>query len=92
MNKIVTITAGHGAGDPGAVAFSRREADIALDMRNMVNHYLKARGVITCTDGDSKENKVLGQAIKLISGAAIAVEFHCNAFSTATAGGTEALA
>ncbi|TCM68438.1 N-acetylmuramoyl-L-alanine amidase [Acinetobacter calcoaceticus] len=35
---------------------------------------------------------MLGQAIKVISGAAIAVEFHCNAFGTATAGGTEALA
>lgn len=92
MTKIVTITAGHGAGDPGATAFNRREADIALDMRNMVNHYLQAAGVATRTDGDGKENKSLTQAIKLISGSRIAVEFHCNAFSTSTAGGTEALA
>lgn len=92
MSKIVTITAGHGAGDPGAVALGRKEADIALDMRNMVNHYMQAAGISTRTDGDGKENKSLTQAIKLIAGSVVAVEFHCNAFSTATAGGTEALA
>ena len=87
-----TITAGHGAGDPGAVAFGRKEADIAVDMRNMVTLYLERAGHKVYTDGDSKENKSLNEAIKLIKNGDIAVEFHCNAFTTSTAGGTEVLA
>lgn len=87
-----TITAGHGAGDPGAVAFGRKEADIAVDMRNMVTVYLEREGHTVFNDGDGKENKSLSEAIKLISKADVAIEFHCNAFTTPTAGGTEVLA
>lgn len=87
-----TITAGHGAGDPGAVAFGRKEADIAVDMRNMVTFYLERAGHTVYNDGEGKENKSLSEAIKLINKSPIAVEFHCNAFDKPTAGGTEALA
>jgi N-acetylmuramoyl-L-alanine amidase len=91
MSKF-TITAGHGAGDPGAVAFGRKEADIAVDMRNMVTLYLERAGHTVFNDGDGKENKSLSEAIKLIAKSPIAVEFHCNAFDKPTAGGTEVLA
>lgn len=87
-----TITAGHGAGDPGAVAFGRKEADIAVDMRNMVTLYLEREGHTVFNDGDGKENKSLNEAIKLIAKGNVAVEFHCNAFDKPTAGGTEVLA
>lgn len=91
--SIVTVTAGHSNSDPGACAFGRREADIAVDMREMVKVYLEREGLTVRTDGDDrKENQTLSEAIRLIKGSKLAVEFHCNAFSKPTAGGTEVLA
>lgn len=89
--KKVTITAGHGAGDPGAVAFGRHEADIAVDMRNMVTLYLEREGIEVINDGDGKENKSLSHAITLIKKSELAIEFHCNAASP-SAKGVETLA
>lgn len=89
--NIVTITAGHSNADSGAVNGSDRESDIAQDMRNIVAHYLRAKGVNIQTDGEGKGNASLSQAVKLISGSKIAVEFHCNA-GPKTAKGVEALA
>lgn len=90
MTKIVTITAGHSNLDPGAVNGSDRESDIAQDMRNIVAHYLRAAGISVRTDGEGKGNASLNEAVKLIKGSAIAVEFHCNA-GPKTAKGVEAL-
>ena len=90
MTKIVTITAGHSNTDSGAVNGSDRESDIAQDMRNIVAHYLRAEGITIRTDGEGKGNASLNEAVKLIKGSAIAVEFHCNA-GPKTAKGVEAL-
>lgn len=89
-NKIITITAGHSNTDPGATNGIAREADVAQDMRNMVNHYLVKQGITTKTDGEGKGNLPLPQAMKLIAGSTAAVEFHCNS-GTKTARGVEAL-
>ena len=89
--KIVTITAGHSNSDPGAVNGSDRESEIAQDMRNIVAYYLKSKGVAIRTDGEGKGNLPLSEAVKLIKGSIIAVEFHCNA-GPKTAKGVEALA
>lgn len=89
--EIVTITAGHSNSDPGAVNGSDRESEIAQDMRNIVAHYLKSKGVDIRTDGEGKGNLPLSEAIKLIKGSNIAVEFHCNAAATKSAKGVEAL-
>lgn len=88
--NIVTITAGHSNTDSGAVNGSDRESDIAQDMRNIVAYYLRAKGINIRTDGEGKGNAILSQAVKLISGSKIAVEFHCNA-GPKTAKGVEAL-
>ena len=61
--KTFVITAGHSNTDPGAVAFGRKEADIAVDMRNMVAHYLTAAGHTVITDGDGRDNKSLYEAV-----------------------------
>lgn len=90
MSNIVTITAGHSNIDSGAVNGSDRESDIAQDMRNIVAHYLRAKGVNIRTDGEGKGNSTLSQAVKLIQGSKIAVEFHCNA-GPKTTKGVEAL-
>lgn len=91
MSNIVTITAGHSNTDSGAVNGSDRESDIAQDMRNIVAYYLRAKGINIRTDGEGKGNAPLSQAVKLIVGSKIAVEFHCNA-GPKTAKGVEALA
>lgn len=92
MTKAITITAGHSLVDPGAVAFGHTEAEIARDMRNMVKSYILRENITVHTDGENLDNKNLSEAIKLISKSGVAVEFHCNAFTKATAGGVEALA
>ena len=89
--KTITITAGHSNTDPGACNGSAREADIAQDMRNMVALYLERAGVPIRTDGTGKGNAPLSQAVKLIKGSAVAVEFHCNAAASKAAKGVEAL-
>ena len=88
----VTITAGHGGSDPGAVNGNVTEAEIATDMRNMIKLYLERKGIDVRTDGKGSDNQSLTNAIKLISGSKVAIELHCNAFSKPNAGGVEALA
>ena len=98
MTKTVTITAGHGGGDPGAVNGNITEAYIATDMRNMLKLYLERAGLKVRTDGDGDgdgdgdDNQSLRQALRLIPGSDLAIEIHCNAASTSQAGGVEALA
>lgn len=88
----ITITAGHNTKDPGAVNGIFKEADIAQDMRNMVAHYLRAANINIRTDGEGKGNAPLSEAVKLIKGSKVAVEFHCNAAASKAAKGVEALA
>lgn len=92
--SIITITAGHSNKDPGAVNVrsNTTEASIACDMRNMVASYLNKAGVNYRTDGTGTTNQPLNAAIKLISDAKVAVEFHCNASSSGASKGVEALA
>lgn len=92
MGKIIVLTAGHSNRDPGAVNGSDREADIAQDMRNITASILRGDyGLTVKTDGEGKGNLPLAQAVKLIAGAAVAIEFHTNAAANKTATGIEAL-
>ena len=88
----IFISAGHGGTDYGAVANGRRESDIAVDMRNMVAHYLREAKVNFRTDGTGLTNLPLKEAGRMAATAEIAVEFHCNSFHLPTAQGVEALA
>ena len=85
------ITAGHSNTDPGAVAGTRKEADIARDMRSMVALKLRQRGHTVATDGEGEVNKPLREAIALIKPGAVAVEFHCNASTNSRATGVESI-
>lgn len=92
MNK-VTITAGHGGKDSGAVAKDgTTEASIATEMRNIIKYYLEKEGVTVVTDGIGNQNLPLKEAVKLIKGSKIAIELHCNASSNIKARGVECLA
>ena len=89
---IYVITAGHSNTDPGAVAGKRKEADIAVAMRNLVAAALRAKGYEVLTDGEGLENQDLNRAIALVKRAtACAVEFHMNASANPAATGVETI-
>nr|DAR25194.1 MAG TPA: Cell wall hydrolase autolysin [Caudoviricetes sp.] len=90
LTKIV-ITAGHSNTDPGAVYDGNKEADYAADMRNYVAYYLRNWGFDVVTDGEGRVNAPLAQAVRLIPGSDLAVEFHLNASTNKTAKGIEVL-
>lgn len=91
-SKIITITAGHNNKDPGAVNGKITEAGVVTDMRNIVTSKLRKLGHTVRTDGEGSNNQTLSEAVKLIKGSIIAVEFHLNAAANKSAGGVEALA
>lgn len=52
MAKVFLI-AGHGGGDPGAVANNVREADLARELRDLMAAALRKKGVLVMTDPDT---------------------------------------
>lgn len=98
--KTVFVSAGHSGVDPGAVATSKdsagktivtKEADIAVEFRNMVSFYLTERGIKHELDGSGTVNLPLRDAVVKARKHPIGVEFHCNASSNAAATGVETL-
>lgn len=89
--KAIFVSAGHSDVDPGAIAFGRKEADIAVEFRNMVAFYLQREGVPHELDGKGTQNLPLKQAAASAKCFPIAVEFHCNAAASASATGVETL-
>ncbi len=85
------VTAGHGGGDPGAVANDVREADLMAELRNIVALKLRQARHEVKTDGSLLTNLPLASAIALIPGSACAIELHTNAFTTPTARGVECI-
>ena len=88
--KTILLSAGHSNTDPGAVAYGRREADIAVEMRNMVSFYLMRASIPHDTDGKGTDNYPLNKAAQLARLHDIALEFHCNA-GPVSANGVEVL-
>lgn len=98
--RSVFLSAGHSTTDPGAVGttFDARgrqvpikEADIAVEVRNIVAFYLSQMKVRHTVDGTGTVNLPLDAAVRLAKKSQIAVEFHCNAATTRTAAGVETL-
>lgn len=96
----IVVTAGHGGNDPGAVEPGGvREADLMVDLRNIVVH--KLRNMVyhksnvplhtVYTDGEAKANWPLIHALALVPGSDVALELHTNAFTHASAGGVECI-
>lgn len=84
------ISAGHSNTDPGAVANGRREADIAVEFRNIVSFYLSRDKVRHELDGSGTENLPLATVVRSSRNHRVSVEFHCNA-GPASANGVEVL-
>lgn len=89
---LATITAGHSNTDPGAVNGKIKEADLVVNFRNAVTHYLREAGLQVKTDGTGTKNDPLSAAVKLIQGSSVAVEFHMNAATSKQANGIETIA
>lgn len=98
--RSVFLSAGHSLKDPGAVGsmvnaggrvVPLKEADVAVEMRNIVSFYLGQMKVPHTVDGAGTANLPLGDAVKLARRAQIPVEFHCNAAASAKANGVETL-
>lgn len=87
----VFLSAGHSDVDPGAVANGRKEADIAVDFRNIVAYCLLQEGASIALDGSRTENWPLARAAKEARKHRVAVEFHCNASDKPQATGVETL-
>lgn len=89
--KTIFLSAGHSDTDPGAVAFNRREEDIAVEFRNLVSFYLLRAGVPHELDGHGTENLPLREAVQRARRHPIGLEFHCNAVESPKATGVETL-
>lgn len=76
---MIYLSAGHSTVDPGAVAFERKEADIAVEVRNMVSFYLSQAKIPHALDGKGTDNLPLSSTVKQIGRNRPALEFHCNA-------------
>lgn len=87
----ILISAGHSKTDPGAVAFGRKESEIAVEFRTILVKCLADLGIQAQTDGKGKDNLPLRDAVKLAKGKDIAIEIHLNASANATASGVETL-
>src|SRR5690606_8492843 len=66
-----TITAGHSNTDPGAVNGKVKEADLVVNFRNAVTHYLREAELQVKTDGTGTKNDPLSAAVKLIQGSSV---------------------
>jgi len=86
-----TITAGHSNRDPGAVGQGTTEAEVVVDMRNILAGKLRALGHTVFTDGEGSVNLELREAIKLIDKSDVAIELHCNASLNFKATGVEVI-
>lgn len=89
----VTLSAGHSDTDCGAVAKDgTTEADLVTQFRNIVAYYVQQdKNIHLKVDGYGKQNLPLKDAVKLIDGSVISVEFHMNASENTTTQGVEVL-
>lgn len=87
---IITVTAGHDASDPGAVAATgQTEAALMLELRDIVASKLRAMGHTVRTDGGWRQNLPLPYAMTLVPGSDVAIELHTNANENPAAKGVE---
>lgn len=89
--KSIFLSAGHSTVDPGAVGNGLEEADVAVEVRNIVAFYLSQMFIPYEVDGKGTANIPLREAVVKARKHPIGVEFHCNASDKRTACGVETL-
>src|SRR5690606_16192653 len=89
---LATITACRSNPDPGAANGQVREAQLLVNFRNSVTHYLREAGLQVKTEGTSTKHDPLSAAVQWMKGSSVAVEFHMNAAASKQANGIETIA
>lgn len=91
MSKIITVDAGHGDHDPGAVAFGVKEKHIVLNTSIYLQEKLEAAGATVVMTRDDDTFVELTDRAKLAndSKSSIFVSIHANAAGSGAAHGTE---
>lgn len=87
----ITLTAGHGGNDPGAVSGAYTERDLMTELRDITAEKLNALGHTVKTDGARWQNLPLVHALTLVPGSDAALELHTNAAASAGATGVEVI-
>lgn len=90
---MIYLSAGHSNSDPGAVANGYKEADIAVELRNLISEELKKLHVDHVCDSNLANNLDLKSTINKINliKPKLAIELHCNASTNPSATGVECL-
>lgn len=88
----LTVTAGHGGNDPGAVRGDLNERDLMARLRDIVALKAREAGHTVKTDGAALTNWPLVRALTLVPGSDVAIELHTNAAANPLAQGVEVIA
>lgn len=88
----LTVTAGHGGSDPGAVRGDLNERDLMARLRDIVAVKAREAGHTVKTDGGRLQNLPLVHALTLVPFSDVAIELHTNAHSNPLAQGVEVIA
>lgn len=91
---MIFISAGHNPKgvkiDPGAIGNGYKEADLTVEIRNLVIAELKSRGVAYISDNDDERLGSYLERIKTGNGSVV-LEFHFDASANSSATGTTSL-
>ena len=84
VGRAIFVSAGHGAGDPGALGpggpkYDFTEADLTLELRDLVIEELARRGERATRDGKAGESLSRDVSIERAASADVAVDLHFNA-------------
>ena len=85
----ILLIAGHGAGDCGAIGNGYRESDLTRELVKMIGSLLNPYASVTIYDTNRNAFKDLKQGSFKVGQFDYALEVHFNAFSKASAKGTE---
>ena len=93
MNKLITIDAGHGGNDPGAVGNGLQEKNIVLNLALRLGKLLSSRGIEVFYTRNIDIKVELADRAKIANDKRtdLFISLHCNAAASPSAAGIETL-
>lgn len=89
--KALFLIAGHGGSDPGAVGNGYKEADLTLELRDLIASKLEDKYTIYKDVKEHSLNSVITWLKSIVTPSCLLVDIHFNAAATKAATGTEIL-